>query len=148
MKNSLPLLVAASAFLIASMAQAEPLGINDQDEGYSRLSRWEQHLDDRIADGVRHRSLDPRRAWWLQKSLDGIEAHVLQSYYQSDNGIDRDTFRQYAYQLRNIGQQLGESGWAEHNNVFGGGWWGQGGSYGNSNGGYGNGGYDNRGYGH
>jgi hypothetical protein len=135
MKNSLLLFFATSFLLSVGAAQAEPIGINDQDEGYARLSRWEQHLDDRIAYGVRRHSLDPRRAWWLQRNLDSIEAHVVQSYYQSNNGIDRDTFRQYASQLRNIGQQLGEGGWAEQNNVFSGDWSIQG-SYGDNRGNY------------
>lgn len=93
----------------------------DNDEGYTRLARWEQHLDDRIASGMRDGSLDPERAWRLQKNLDSIEAHVLQSYYESDNGIDFQAFRTYAGQLRQIGSQLGDEGWGSRN-VYGDGW--------------------------
>jgi surface antigen len=89
---------------------ADPIMIND-DEGYSRLARWEKHLDDRIADGVQSRSLSPRRAWEIQKDLDSIEARVLQSYYESNNGIDRESFRTFAGQLRDIGNQLGDQDW-------------------------------------
>src|SRR5204863_1956448 len=100
---------------------ADPIIIND-DEGYSRLARWEKHLDDRIDDGVRSRTLNPRRAWQIQKDLDSIEARVLQSYYESNNGIHRQTFRMYAGQLRNIGFQLGDQDWGARN-VYGEGWY-------------------------
>jgi surface antigen len=99
---------------------ADPIAIAG-DEGYSRLARWEQHLDDRIASGVRSRSLNPRRAWQIQKNLDSIEAHVLQSYYEGDQGIDAREFRRYSSQLRDIAAQLGDRGW-ESRNVYGDGW--------------------------
>ena len=124
----------AAALLLSTSALADPIMIND-DEGYSRLARWEKHLDDRINDGVRSRTLNPRRAWQIQKDLDSIEARVLQSYYVSDNGIDRQTFRTYAGQLRDIGSQLGDQDWGARN-VYGGGWYeDRGGSYGGDRGG-------------
>jgi len=122
MHRKTPLMLAAASLLFSTSAMSDPITINDNDEGYSRLARWEQHLDDRIEAGVRNRSLNPRRAWQIQKDLDSIEAHVLQSYYESDQGIDQRTFRRYAGQLRDIGSQLGESGWAS-GNVFGNGWY-------------------------
>lgn len=118
----------AAALLLSTSALADPIMIND-DEGYSRLARWEKRLDDRIDEGVRSRSLNPRRAWQIQKDLDSIEARVLQSYYESNNGIDRETFRMYAGQLRDIAVQLGDRDWAGRN-VYGGGWYDdRGGSY-------------------
>jgi len=112
------------AILTATTALSEPIQIND-DEGYSRLARWETHLDQIISNNVQNRSLDVRRAWRLQKDLDAIEAHVLQSYYVSDNGIDNQTFRTYAGQLQNIGRQIGDNDWGSHN-VYGDGWYGNG----------------------
>lgn len=117
MRKLIPLALSAAALLTASTALADPIRLNDNDEGYSRLMRWEQHLDDKIADGVRRNSLSPRRAWAIQKKLDSVEAHVLQSYYESDNGIDSQTFRRYAGQLRDIGNQMGEGDWGA-NNVY------------------------------
>ena len=125
MKRLLTLILAGTALVGATAAIADPIQINDQDEGYSRLARWEQHLDDRIAGSVRNNSLNAGRAWRIQKNLDSIEAHVLQSYYESDNGIDRKTFRMYAGQLRNIASQLGDTSWGAQN-VYGGGWYDQG----------------------
>lgn len=98
--------VAVATLLCSASAFADPIQIND-DEGYSRLARWEQRLDDRIAQEIRDGSLDPARAWRIQKRLDSIEAHLLQSYYESDNGIDRDTARNYAERLRRIDEELG-----------------------------------------
>lgn len=121
MSKIVALTLAAAAFLYTTSAMADPIAIGDNDEGYSRLARWEQHLDDRIAAGVRNRSLNPRRAWQIQKDLDSIEGHVLQSYYESDHGIDQRLFRRYAGQLRDIGTQLGETGWAS-GNIYGEGW--------------------------
>ena len=132
-------LAAAAALMFTTSALADPIAIGRSDEGYSRLARWEQHLDDQIAAGVRNRSLNPKRAWQIQKSLDSIEAHVLQSYYQSGNGIDRRTFRRYAAQLRDIGNQLGDTRWAGRN-VFGNGWYddsGAGAGFGRDDRGYG-----------
>ncbi len=104
---------AAAAFLAGTgAALAAPIPIND-DEGYSGLARWENHLDDRIAQRVQERSLDGWHAWQLQKQLDDVEQHVLQSYYVSDNGIQPPEFHRYAEQLRNIGAQLGDRGWRE-----------------------------------
>src|SRR4029078_2268945 len=84
MKQFATLALGAAAVFLSTTAMADPIMIND-DEGYSRLARWEKHLDDRIADGVQSRSLSPRRAWQIQKDLDSIEARVLQSYYESNN---------------------------------------------------------------
>ena len=120
MKKFAPFALAATALFFATTAMADPIIIGD-DEGYSRLARWEKHLDDKIADGVRTRALNPKRAWQIQKDLDLIEAHVLQSYYEADNGIDVQTFRRYSGQLRDIGSQLGEDNWGA-SNVYGDGW--------------------------
>jgi surface antigen len=135
---------AAAVFLAgAGTALADPIQIND-DEGYSRLARWENHLDDRIAQRVQNRSLDGYHAWQIQKQLDDVEQHVLQSYYVSDNGIQPQDFRRYADQLRRIGGQLGDNGWREEsfndsdNNRYNGG--GYQGGY--QQGGYQQGGYD------
>src|SRR5476651_657932 len=112
------------AILTATTALAEPIQIND-DEGYGRLARWETHLDQTISNNVRNHSLDAGRAWRLQKDLDAIEAHVLQSYYVSDNGIDNQTFRTYSDQLQDIGRQIGDNDWGSRN-VYGDGWYGNG----------------------
>src|SRR5258706_16086057 len=70
-----PTAIAVAALSCAtSAAVAEPIQIYD-DENYTRLARWEQHLDDRISDGVRRGSLRPTDAWRYQKRLDGIEIH-------------------------------------------------------------------------
>jgi len=122
MQKFIPLALTAGVLLFAGSAVADPIRINDADEGYSRLARWEQHLDDTIANGVRRHSLNPNRAWLFQKNLDSIEAHVLQSYYESQNGIDPQTFRTYANQLRDLGNQLGDNDWGS-NNVYGDGWY-------------------------
>jgi surface antigen len=114
MKRFATLALGATALLLATSAMADPIMIND-DEGYSRLARWEKHLDDSIENGVRSRQLNPRRAWQIQRDLDSIEARVLQSYYESNNGIDRQTFRTYADQLRGIAYQLGEQDWYSRN---------------------------------
>jgi surface antigen len=108
----------AAALFLTTSALADPIIIND-DEGYSRLARWEKHLDDRIAYGVQSRTLNPRQAWQIQKDLDSIEARVLQSYYESNNGIDRRTFRLYADHLGGIAAQLGDQDWGPRN-VYGG----------------------------
>ena len=121
MRTLIPLALSAAALLSASTALADPIRINDNDEGYARLMRWEQHLDDTIADGVQRRTLNPHNAWTIQKDLDSVEAHVLQSYYESDNGIDQQTFRRYAGQLRDIGERLGDTNWAD-SNIYGEGW--------------------------
>jgi len=109
------------ALLAASSALAQPIQISG-DEGYTRLVRWEAHLDDSIANGVRNRSLNGLQAWRLQKDLDAVEAHVLQSYYEGGHGIDRQEFRGYAVQLRDIGRRLGEQDWGSRN-VYGNGWY-------------------------
>jgi surface antigen len=114
--------MSAAVLFLTNAAAADPVRINDSDEGYSRLSRWEQHLDDTIANNVRRNVIDSRRAWMIQKNLDSIEAHVVQSYYESNNGIDPQTFRLYAGQLRDIGNQLGDSDWGARN-VYGNGWY-------------------------
>jgi surface antigen len=81
--------------------------------------------------------LNPRRAWQIQKDLDSIEARVLQSYYESNNGIDRRAFRMYADQLSGIAAQLGDQDWGPRN-VYSG-WYDNRGAYGS--------GYGDRGYG-
>jgi surface antigen len=130
MKTVISGLMLSATMLLGSSAMADPIQINDNDEGYSRLARWEQHLDDRIADGVRTNRLDGRRAWRLQKQLDSIEGHVLQSYYMAEGGIDYATFRLYAGQLRDLGNQLGDNNWGQQN-VYGNGWFDdRGGNYG------------------
>ncbi len=106
MRKLFPAALAVLLLSGTSAAFADPVQIND-DEGYSRLARWESRLDDRIASGVRDGSLDPRRAWHLQKDLDNVEIRSLQAYYESQNGIDDNSFRTYADQLRGIGAQLG-----------------------------------------
>jgi hypothetical protein len=111
----------AAVLLSMTAASADPVQIRDSDEGYSRLSRWEQHLDDTIADRVRQYRIDPRRAWSIQKELDRIEARVEQAYYESDEGIDYATFRRYAGELRGIGEEIGEADWGSRN-VYGDGW--------------------------
>jgi surface antigen len=140
MKQFAPIALAAATLLCSSAAWADPIVIGD-DEGYSRLARWEKRLDDRIADGINNRSLNPRRAWQLQKDLDSIEARVLQSYYESNDGIDRRTFRRYADQLRGIASQLGDADWGSRNIYQG--WYDDRGGYGGGDpdrGGYDNGG--------
>jgi surface antigen len=147
MQKFIPVAVSAVVLLFGNAAVADPVRINDADEGYSRLARWEQHLDDTIANGIRRHSLRPDRAWAFQKSLDSIEAHVVQSYYESDNGIDPQTFRRYASQLRDLSNQLGENDWGARN-VYGDGWFDdRGGGWNNSGRGQGwNGGDQNPGW--
>jgi hypothetical protein len=140
MQKFIPIAVSAAAMLFASAAAADPVRINDPDEGYSRLARWEQHLDDSIANAVERNTISPRRAWQLQKQLDSVEARVLQSYYESNNGIDPTTFRRYASELRGISNQLGENDWGSRN-VYGNGW------YDDRGPGYGGGGNGGAGYG-
>ena len=48
MKHLATIVFGATALLLSTSAMADPIMIND-DEGYSRLARWEKHLDDRIA---------------------------------------------------------------------------------------------------
>ena len=120
MKRFMTLVLAGTALMGITAASANPIMVGGRDDGYARLARWEQHLDDRIADGVNRGSLNPRRAWHLQKDLDSIEAHALQSHYEN-NGIDRNTFRTYAGQLRGIASQLGDTGWGA-GNIYGDGW--------------------------
>lgn len=120
MKRLFGVALSFGAFLAASSALAQPIQIPG-DEGYTRLARWEAHLDDSIAAGVRNRSLNGYQAWRVQKDLDAIEARVLQSYYEGGRGIDRGEFRRYAAQLRDIGRQVGEQDWGARN-VYGNGW--------------------------
>jgi len=142
MKQFAPIAFAAATLLCSSAAWADPIVIGD-DEGYARLARWEKRLDDRIADSINNRSLNSRRAWQLQKDLDSIEARVVQSYYESNNGIDRRTFRRYADQLRDIASQVGDADWGARNIYQG--WYDDRGGY--DRGGYGSGGYGSGGYG-
>lgn len=116
-RHALGVSVAVAALLAATASIAEPASIND-DEGYTRLSRWESHLDERISNGVQQHTIDIYRAWRLQKQLDNVEVQSLQAYYQSQNGIDSYAFQRFADQLRRIGQQLGEQRWQGEN-------WGQ-----------------------
>jgi surface antigen len=159
MQKFIRLALSAAAMLFAGAAAADPVRIAGSDEGYSRLARWEQHLDDAIADGVQHNTIDPRRAWQLQKRLDSVEARVVQSYYESNNGIDPQAFRRYASELRDISGQLGQGDWGSRN-VYGNGWYddrgpgwqgagyaGAGGGYAGAGGGYaGGGGYPSGNY--
>ena len=133
MMRLVPIAIAVAALSGASAAFAEPIQINE-DENYSRLARWEQHLDDRIANGVSRHWLRPQDAWRYQKQLDSIEIHLLQDYYQSDNGLSDWQARRYADQLRSLGRSLGEGDWSGYS----------GGGYG---GGYSGGGYSGGGYG-
>src|SRR5271166_5405113 len=102
MRKLFPAAFAALLLSSAGAAFADPVQISD-DEGYSRLARWESRLDDRIASGVRDGWLDGRRAWHVQKDLDNIEIRSLQAYYDSQDGIDDNAFRSFAGQLRQIG---------------------------------------------
>ncbi len=113
-RRILGILAASSALLATTAAFADPAYISD-DEGYAQLSHWETHLEQRITAGVQQHWLNPYRAWQLQKQLGNIEVQSVQAYYQSDNGIDRGSFRRLAQQLRSIGQQLGEHGWQDEN---------------------------------
>ncbi len=103
---------AIGALLLSPIAVAEPVPIND-DEGYARLARWETHLDQRIESGVRDGCLPTDRAWRIQKELDNIESRVLYAYFQSDHGIDGQTFHGFADRLRRMGAELGDRGWRE-----------------------------------
>ena len=130
MTRLVPIAIAVAALSSASAALAEPIQIND-DENYSRLQRWEQHLDDRIANGVARRSIRAGDAWRFQKRLDSIEIHLVQDYYQSDNGLNDWQARRYADQLRSLGRDLGESDWGGYSGGggYGGGYSGGGGGY-------------------
>ena len=131
-----PTAIAVAALSCASAARAEPVQIYD-DENYSRLARWEQHIDDRINDGVRRGSMRPGDAWRFQKRLDSIEIHLVQDTLQSNNGLDDFTARRYADQLRQLSMDLGErGGWQGYYGNWGGGY-SSGGGYG---GGYSGGG--------
>ena len=120
----------------AGTAFADPFQHSD-DTNYSRLVRWEQRVDQRISDSVRSHRTRGYDAWRLEKQLADIEVHTLEAYYNSDNGIDDHTFWGFANQLRDLGRQLGDSGWS--------GWhdqnWGGGGGYGGGGGGGYGGGY-------
>ena len=61
MQKLIPLAVSAAAMLFVSAAAADPVRINDADEGYSRLARWEQHLDDTIANAMQNNTISARR---------------------------------------------------------------------------------------
>ena len=115
----------------AGTALADPFQHND-DTNYSRLVRWEQRVDDRIANAVRRHSVRAYDAWRLERQLADIQVHTLEAYYNSNDGIDDRTMRSFADQLRDIGRQLGDSGWSGWNDQGGGGYGG---------GGYGGGGY-------
>jgi len=121
MKRLFAIGLTLGAFLTATSALAQPIQIAG-DEGYTRLARWEAHLDDSIASGVRNHSLNGYQAWRVQKDLDTIEANVLQSYYEGGRGIDHREFSRYAMQLRDIGRQVGEQDWGSRN-VYGNGWY-------------------------
>src|SRR5579871_3482447 len=109
MTKLIPIAFAAAAISCSSAAIADPVRIND-DENYSRLANWEQHLDQTIADRANRGSFRSRDAWRFQKRLDNIEIHLLQAYYQSDNGLDDATARSYANQLRSLSSDL-RDGW-------------------------------------
>lgn len=107
------ILFAASAILgtvaLSQIAMAEPIPI-DGDEGYMRLVRWETHLDQRIADGMRDGTIAPDRAWHIQKDLDSVEARALYDHF-ANQGIDRPTFQNLAQRLGQISARLGEADW-------------------------------------
>jgi surface antigen len=128
--------VAALVLGGAGTAMADPFQHND-DYNYTRLVRWEQHVDQRIADGVRRHQLRGNDGWRLERQLADIEIHTLESYYNSNDGIDDRTFWSFANQLRDIGRQLGDSGWFNQGGggYYGGGYGGNGGGYGGDNGG-------------
>ncbi len=102
----------AAILSLPAVALAEPPQIAD-DEGYSRLAQWESHLDQRIEAGIEGRWLGAERGWRIQKELDNVEIRLVQAYYDSDHGIDTRTFRQFAGQLRRIGNELSDYGWSE-----------------------------------
>jgi len=110
MNKLVPIAIAVAALGCASAAMAEPIQIAD-DENYSRLASWEQHLDQLISDRARGNAFRSRDAWRLQKRLDSIEIHLLQAYYQSDNGLDDRTARSYADQLRSLSRDMRDTGW-------------------------------------
>ena len=140
-----PTAIAVAALSCVSIARAEPVQIYD-DENYTRLARWAQHLDDRINDGVRRGWLRPGDAWRNQKRLDSIEIHMVQDSYQSNDGMRPDQARRYADQLRQLSMDMGErGGWQGYYGNWGGGY-GGGGGY-SAGGGYGGGGgYSDGGY--
>ncbi|MBL6853529.1 MAG: hypothetical protein ISS15_05760 [Alphaproteobacteria bacterium] len=120
MKKLFAMALGVGAIFTTTTAFADPVQISG-DEGYSRLARWESHLEDVIASRVRDRSLDGYRAWRIQRDLGNIEIRVVQTYYQNGR-IDYGAFRTYAVQLRNIGQQLNEGDWGPRN-IYGNGWY-------------------------
>jgi len=126
MNKLVPIALAVAALSCASAAVAEPIQIND-DENYSRLASWEQHLDQLISDRARGGAFRARDAWRFQKRLDSIEIHLLQSYYQSDNGLDDRLARSYADQLRSLSRDLRDSG---GNGYYNGGGYSSGPAYG------------------
>jgi surface antigen len=105
MKRLFPAAVAALLLSSATAALADPPAVGG-DDGYARLARWESRLDDRIGEGVRNGSVDPRQAWKLQKDLDNVELRALQAHYENGN-IDPGTFHSLGDQLRRISYQLG-----------------------------------------
>jgi len=107
------LLISASALFIAGAAQADPPPISSADDAYSRLSRWEQHLGHKIGDEERDRTIDPGRARTMEENLDSIQSQVERSYH--DNTLDPDSFGRFASELKDIGDELGDDDWAEHN---------------------------------
>src|SRR5690242_3627021 len=93
--------VVALVFGGAGTALAHPIPHND-DYNYTRLLRWEQRVDERIADGVRRRSLRAYDAYRFENQLGDIELHTLEAYYSSNDGIDDRTFWGFANQLRDL----------------------------------------------
>jgi len=110
MTRLVPIALALAVLGYAGAAAAQPIMISD-DDNYARLARWEQRLDDRINDGMNRGSIRPRDGWRYQKRLDSIEMHMLQDYYQGNDGLtDRDA-RNYANQLRDLSRDLGFNDW-------------------------------------
>jgi surface antigen len=127
-----PIALAVAVLGYAGAAAAEPIMIND-DENYMRLARWEQRLDDRINEGMNSGQIRARDGWRYQKRLDSIEMHLLQDYYQSNEGLGDYQARNYANQLRDLSRDIGFRDWQGYDSGSGYGGSGYGGSdYGGS----------------
>jgi surface antigen len=107
MKRFFGAALSVGALCVASPALAQPIMMND-DDSYQRLARWEQHLDDAIANRANNGSLDWRTAYRMQKQLDRIEMRSLKAYYDGRDGIDERTYREIANDLGRISADLGE----------------------------------------
>jgi surface antigen len=101
---------AAAALLCLSAPAFADMPQFGGDDGYQRLAHWEDHIDQRIHDRVRHHALTSDRAWRFQKRLDDDELRTVQAHFE---GLDRDRFLRIAGDLRQIGSELGDQGWAQ-----------------------------------